>query len=34
MEIKKGTFKKGIHPSYNKHYTSSLPIEIMRNTCC
>ena len=29
MEIKKGTFKKGIHPSYNKHYTSSLPIEIM-----
>lgn len=29
MEIKKGTFKKGIHPPYNKHFTEKLPIEVM-----
>ncbi len=24
MEIRKGTFKKGIHPPYNKQFTGSL----------
>ena len=29
MDIKHATFKGGIHPSYNKHYTEKLPIEDM-----
>ena len=29
MDIKQATFKGGIHPSYNKHYTEKLPIETM-----
>ena len=29
MEIRKGTFKKGIHPPYNKQFTEKLPIEVM-----
>ncbi len=29
MDVKKSTFKRGIHPQYNKQYTDKLPIEEM-----
>ncbi len=29
MQINRGTFKKGIHPPYNKQFTDKLPIDVM-----